>query len=68
MTICRPDVTQSNGPTWSVPTGRRDGLVSSSSDTANLPTPADSITVQKKKFADKGLTTEDLVTLVGEQH
>nr|ABK23698.1 unknown [Picea sitchensis] len=61
----RDVVVLSNGPTWSVPTGRRDGLVSSSSDTANLPTPADSITVQKKKFADKGLTTEDLVTLVG---
>lgn len=61
----RDAVVLSNGPTWPVPTGRRDGLVSSSSDTANLPTPADSIRVQKQKFANKGLTAEDLVTLVG---
>ncbi|XP_057835303.2 peroxidase 25-like [Cryptomeria japonica] len=61
----RDAVVLSKGPTWGVPTGRRDGLVSSSSDAANLPTPADSVTVQKQKFADKGLTTEDLVTLVG---
>ena len=57
---------QTNGPSWSVPTGRRDGLVSSSSDAANLPTPSDSVTVLKQKFSDKGLTTEDLVILAGE--
>ncbi|KAH9306190.1 hypothetical protein KI387_010594, partial [Taxus chinensis] len=61
----RDAVVLSKGPTWDVPTGRRDGLVSSSSDAANLPTPADSVSVQKQKFADKGLTAEDLVTLVG---
>ncbi|KAH9329075.1 hypothetical protein KI387_001183, partial [Taxus chinensis] len=60
----RDAVVLSKGPTWDVPTGRRDGLVSSSSDAANLPTPADSVSVQKQKFADKGLTAEDLVTLV----
>lgn len=57
---------QTNGPRWSVPTGRRDGLVSSSSDAALLPTPSDSVTVLKQKFSDKGLTTEDLVILTGE--
>lgn len=57
---------QTNGPSWSVPTGRRDGLVSSSSDAANLPTPSDSVTVLKQKFADKGLATEELVILNGE--
>eukprot|EP01018_Ginkgo_biloba_P040395 Gb_02952 [translate_table: standard] len=61
----RDAVALTKGLNWSVPTGRRDGLVSSSSDAANLPAPADSISVQKQKFADKGLTAEDLVTLVG---
>jgi len=61
----RDAVVLTKGPSWSVPTGRRDGLVSSSSDAANLPTPSDSISVLKKKFSDKGLTAEELVILVG---
>lgn len=57
---------QAKGPSWAVATGRRDGLISSSSEvTSNLPSPLESVSVQKQKFADKGLTTEDLVTLVG---
>lgn len=56
---------QTNGPSWDVPTGRRDGRVSSASDATNLPGFTDSIDVQKQKFADKGLNTQDLVTLVG---
>lgn len=48
-----------------MPLGRRDGLVSQASDTANLPGATDPITVQIRKFADKGLNTQDLVTLVG---
>lgn len=56
---------QTNGASWNVPTGRRDGRVSSASDTNNLPGFTDSIDVQKKKFSDKGLNTQDLVTLVG---
>ncbi|RVW74880.1 Cationic peroxidase 2 [Vitis vinifera] len=45
--------------------GRRDGRVSLASDVNNLPSPRDSIEAQKQKFADKGLTDQDLVTLVG---
>lgn len=56
---------QSGGPSWSVPTGRRDGRISSSSEATNLPSPADSIAVQRQKFAAKGLDDHDLVTLVG---
>lgn len=56
---------QSDGPRWTVALGRRDGRVSSASDGANLPSPLDSVTVQRQKFADKGLTDQDLVTLVG---
>lgn len=62
----RDAVVLAKGPSWAVATGRRDGLISSSSEvTSNLPSPLESVSVQKQKFADKGLTTEDLVTLVG---
>ncbi|CAK9181661.1 unnamed protein product [Ilex paraguariensis] len=64
----RDAVVLTNGPTWLVPTGRRDGRVSSASDTDNLPAFTDSIDVQKQKFAAKGLNTQDLVTLVGKHH
>nr|GEU76983.1 peroxidase N1-like [Tanacetum cinerariifolium] len=43
----------------------RDGLVSQASNTANLPAFDDPISVQIRKFSDKGLNTQDLVTLVG---
>ena len=52
---------QTKGPSWSVPTGWRDGLVSSSSDDATFPTPLDSVSVLKQKFSDKGFIAEDLV-------
>lgn len=56
---------QTKGLTWSVPTGRRDGLVSRAADTSNLPGFTESVDSQKQKFAAKGLNTQDLVTLVG---
>lgn len=49
-----------------MPTGRRDGTVSLASEALNLPGFTDSVDVQKQKFADKGLNTQDLVVLVGE--
>ncbi|XAR53265.1 Peroxidase [Bertholletia excelsa] len=62
----RDAVDLSDGPSWSVPTGRRDGRVSSSSDAlTNLPSPLDSVAVQRQKFGAKGLNDHDLVTLVG---
>ncbi|XP_019169844.1 PREDICTED: cationic peroxidase 2-like [Ipomoea nil] len=61
----RDSVVLTSGLTWLVPTGRRDGRVSSAADAANLPGFTDSVDVQKQKFSDKGLTTQDLVTLVG---
>ncbi|KAI7739706.1 hypothetical protein M8C21_019654, partial [Ambrosia artemisiifolia] len=53
------------GRSWQVRLGRRDGLISQASDTANLPAFNDHMSVQINKFADKGLNTQDLVTLVG---
>ncbi|XP_034701297.1 peroxidase N1-like [Vitis riparia] len=61
----RDSVVLTKGLTWKVPTGRRDGRVSLASNVNNLPGPRDSVEVQKKKFADKGLNDQDLVTLVG---
>ncbi|KAJ6363207.1 hypothetical protein OIU78_003395 [Salix suchowensis] len=61
----RDAVGLSDGPSWSVPTGRRDGRVSLSSQASNLPSPLDSVAAQKQKFSDKGLDDHDLVTLVG---
>ncbi|KAJ8647125.1 hypothetical protein MRB53_000148 [Persea americana] len=61
----RDSVVLTKGLSWAVPTGRRDGRISLASDTSNLPGFTDSVDVQKKKFADKGLNTQDLVALVG---
>ncbi|XP_057977597.1 cationic peroxidase 2-like [Malania oleifera] len=61
----RDAVILTNGPRWSVPTGRRDGLISLASETANLPSFLDSVETQKQKFSDKGLNLQDMVTLVG---
>uniref|UniRef100_F6H1N3 Peroxidase n=1 Tax=Vitis vinifera TaxID=29760 RepID=F6H1N3_VITVI len=61
----RDSVVLTKGLVWKVPTGRRDGRVSLASNVNNLPGPRDSVEVQKKKFADKGLNDQDLVTLVG---
>ncbi|CAL0330502.1 unnamed protein product [Lupinus luteus] len=61
----RDAVDLSDGPSWEVPTGRRDGRSSLSSQASNMPSPLDSVSVQKQKFAAKGLDDHDLVTLVG---
>ncbi|KAK8543504.1 hypothetical protein V6N13_076312 [Hibiscus sabdariffa] len=61
----RDAVDLSDGPSWTVPTGRRDGRVSLSSQASNLPSPFESIAAQRQKFAAKGLDDNDLVTLVG---
>lgn len=48
-----------------MPTGRRDGRVSQASDTSNLPGFTESVDSLKKKFANFGLSVQDLVTLSG---
>ncbi|XP_074281067.1 peroxidase 25 [Silene latifolia] len=62
----RDAVVLTGGPSWRVPLGRRDGTVSSASDPSKyLPSPLESIDVQRQKFAVKGLDDHDLVTLLG---
>ncbi|KAI3838799.1 hypothetical protein MKW92_037119 [Papaver armeniacum] len=57
----RDSVVVSGGASWSVPTDR----LSLASETAELHRATDSIQRQIQKFDDKGLNTQDLVTLVG---
>nr|XP_043625971.1 peroxidase N1-like [Erigeron canadensis] len=61
----RDSVVLTGGCSWKVPLGRRDGLVSLANDTADLPAFNDPIAIQIKKFAGIGLSTKDMVTLVG---
>ncbi|RIA04793.1 hypothetical protein BRARA_K00939, partial [Brassica rapa] len=61
----RDAVDLSSGPSWRVPTGRKDGRISLASEASNLPSPFDSVAVQKQKFEAKGLDAHDLVTLLG---
>ncbi|KAL5713532.1 peroxidase [Ranunculus cassubicifolius] len=61
----RDSVVAAGGRSWQVPTGRRDGRISLDTDADGLPGFRDSVDVQKQKFLDIGLNTQDLVVLVG---
>ncbi|XP_047180361.1 peroxidase 43 isoform X1 [Vigna umbellata] len=61
----REAIVLANGPTYEVPTGRRDGLVSNVSLADDMPDVSDSIELLKTKFLNKGLTVKDLVLLSG---
>ncbi|KAL0725137.1 hypothetical protein Bca4012_039736 [Brassica carinata] len=61
----RDSIALTKGQSWQVPTGRRDGRVSLATNVNNLPSPSDSLDVQRRKFAAFGLNTRDLVALVG---
>ncbi|KAF6990885.1 hypothetical protein CFC21_008034 [Triticum aestivum] len=54
---------QSKGPFWEVPLGRRDGSVSISNETNQLPPPTANFTVLTQLFAAKNLDSKDLVVL-----
>ncbi|WVZ88796.1 hypothetical protein U9M48_035269 [Paspalum notatum var. saurae] len=59
----RDAVAMTGGPTFDVPTGRRDGLASNLRDADVLPDAADSISVLRSRFAASGLDDRDLVLL-----
>nr|GEW15865.1 peroxidase 3-like [Tanacetum cinerariifolium] len=62
----RDSIVATGGPSWKVPTGRRDGLFSNASEAlAQIPAPFDNITVLIQKFANKSLDVKDLVLLSG---
>ncbi|KAI3807684.1 hypothetical protein L1987_23617 [Smallanthus sonchifolius] len=61
----RDVVTLSGGPTWDAPKGRKDGRVSKASETRQLPAPTFNISQLEQSFAQRGLSMDDLVALLG---
>ncbi|XP_024025663.1 peroxidase 5 [Morus notabilis] len=53
------------GLIYDVPAGRRDGRISLSSETSNLPPPTFNVDQLTQLFVKKGLTQEEMVTLSG---
>ncbi|KAF7148563.1 hypothetical protein RHSIM_Rhsim03G0048800 [Rhododendron simsii] len=60
----RESVALAGGPNYSVPTGRRDGLISDQ-NLVHLPAPQFSVSEALQSFTAKGLTLNDMVTLLG---
>ncbi|XP_030519879.1 peroxidase 57-like [Rhodamnia argentea] len=60
----RDSVLLAGGPSYDVPTGRRDGLVSNPNE-VNLPGPTLSVSEAEQVFAPKGFTLTEMVTLLG---
>jgi peroxidase len=60
----RDSVLLAGGPSYSVPTGRRDGLVSNPND-VNLPGPTLSVSQAFESFRPKGFTLTEMVVLLG---
>ncbi|KAL9242519.1 hypothetical protein vseg_016511 [Gypsophila vaccaria] len=60
----RDSVALAGGPQYNVPTGRRDGLTSKV-DEVNLPGPSFTVSQARQSFMDRGLTLNDMVTLLG---
>ncbi|XP_059277805.1 peroxidase 3-like [Lycium ferocissimum] len=62
--VARNCGTHFGGPYWNVPTGRRDGRISNSSEAlADIPAPTSNFTRLQSSFAKKGLDLKDLVLL-----
>lgn len=59
-------IVQAGGQGWAVPAGRRDGRISLASEAnANLPGPGSKAPQLIAMFANKGLSTAQMVTLSG---
>ncbi|KAJ7548846.1 hypothetical protein O6H91_07G030200 [Diphasiastrum complanatum] len=62
----RDSVAALGGPRWPIRSGRRDGLVSRSSDVlSNIPAPTFNLQQLTQNFNNKGLSQEDMITLSG---
>ncbi|CAH2071155.1 unnamed protein product [Thlaspi arvense] len=62
----RDSVVAIGGPTWSVPTGRRDGRISNATEALNnIPPPFGNFTTLITLFGNQGLDVKDLVLLSG---
>lgn len=63
-------INQLGGPTWTVQLGRRDSTTASLDDAnnnANIPSPAMDLSDIITVFSNKGFTTKEMVTLLGEK-
>ncbi|EEF46695.1 peroxidase 39 [Ricinus communis] len=63
--VTRDSIVATGGPFWQVPTGRRDGVISRSSEATAIPAPFANITTLQTLFANQGLDLKDLVLLSG---
>ncbi|CAN8325966.1 unnamed protein product [Cochlearia groenlandica] len=63
----RDSIALAGGPSFLVPTGRRDGLRSNPGD-VNLPGPTISVGASRELFAAQGMNVDDMVTLIGGGH
>ncbi|OMO87860.1 Plant peroxidase [Corchorus capsularis] len=64
--VARDYVFATGGPYWRVPTGRRDGVISRSSEAlTNIPPPFANFTTLLTLFSNQGLDLKDLVLLSG---
>ncbi|XP_023532593.1 peroxidase 3-like [Cucurbita pepo subsp. pepo] len=64
--VTRDTIVATGGPYWEVPTGRRDGVISRSSEaTANIPPPSSNFSRLQTLFGNQGLDVKDLVLLSG---
>ncbi|CAL5200519.1 unnamed protein product [Lathyrus oleraceus] len=62
----RDSIVVTGGPSWKVPTGRRDGVISNLSESIqNIPAPFNNFTTLQTLFANQGLDLKDLVLLSG---
>jgi peroxidase len=62
----RDAVVATGGPSWRVPTGRRDGRISNTTEALNnIPPPTSNFTTLQRLFANQGLNLKDLVLLSG---
>ncbi|XP_010908222.1 peroxidase 3 [Elaeis guineensis] len=64
--VARDAVGVIGGPFWRVPTGRRDGTISNSTEALNnIPAPTFNFSALQTSFANKGLSVADLIWLSG---
>ncbi|KAL4620175.1 hypothetical protein ACB092_06G134900 [Castanea dentata] len=64
--VARDSIVATGGPSWSVPTGRRDGTISNATEALNnIPRPTENFTTLQTRFSNLGLNLTDLVLLSG---
>ncbi|KAM6572695.1 hypothetical protein CsatA_016775 [Cannabis sativa] len=62
----RDAIVKIGGPSWNVPTGRRDGRISNRTEANNMiPAPTANFTTLQTLFSNQGLDLQDLVLLSG---